>query len=143
MPDINHLVNIARPPEAIFPLVAEGRGFAEWWAEDIFEELGDWVSLGFFDRATVYRLHKEEIVPNARAVWNCESGTEWKDTRLVFELAAKGSTTILNFSHTGWHEDTEYFRMCNTTWGELMYRLKAAAEEKNRGPLFRASDLAY
>src|SRR5687767_1678856 len=143
MPEINHLVNIGRQPEVVFPLVAESRGFAQWWAEDVFEEIGDWASLGFFDRATVYRLHRGEVIPNERVIWNCESGTEWKDTRLVFELLARGNTTILRFCHAGWHEDSESFRMCNTTWGELMYRLKAAAEGKNRGPLFRAGDLAY
>ena len=32
----------------------------------------------------------------------------------------------------GWLSETEYFMTCNTTWGELMYRLKAAAEGKSR-----------
>jgi hypothetical protein len=32
---------------------------------------------------------------------------------------------------------------CNTTWGELMFRLKSVAEGKPRGPLFLASELAY
>ena len=143
MPEINHLVVIGRLPELIFPLFADGRGFAQWWAEDVFEEIGDWVSVGLFDRATVYRLRKTDVVPNARAVWNCESGSGWKDTRLVFELLPRGSTSILHFSHCGWTEDSEEFRMCNTTWGELMYRLKAAADGKNRGPLFRAGDISY
>jgi hypothetical protein len=38
---------------------------------------------------------------------------------------------------------TEYFTSCNTTWGDLMFRLKSAAEGKSRGPLFLAGDLAY
>jgi hypothetical protein len=49
----------------------------------------------------------------------------------------------LRFTHGGWRSETDYFLNCNTTWGELMYRLKAAAEGKPRGPLFLASDLAY
>jgi len=36
-----------------------------------------------------------------------------------------------------------YFISCNTTWGELMYRLKAAAEGKTVAPLFSATGLAY
>jgi len=54
-----------------------------------------------------------------------------------------GKNTTPQFGHAGWREETEYFRSCNTTWGELMYRLKAASEGKGRGPLFRAKDLAY
>jgi hypothetical protein len=37
----------------------------------------------------------------------------------------------------------DYFTSCNTTSGELIFRLKAAAEGKPRGPLFLAADLAY
>lgn len=44
--------------------------------------------------------------------------------------------SLLRFSHAGWQAETEYFVSCNTTWGELMFRLKAAAEGKNPGPLF-------
>ena len=53
------------------------------------------------------------------------------------------SGTLLRFTHGGWKSETDYFFNCNTTWGELMYRLKSAAKGKSRGPLFLASDLAY
>jgi hypothetical protein len=33
--------------------------------------------------------------------------------------------------------------MCTTTWGELMYRLKAAAEGKKPEPLFSKNGMAY
>jgi hypothetical protein len=39
--------------------------------------------------------------------------------------------------------EKDYFSSCNTTWAELMFRLKAAAEGKLRGPLFGAGELAY
>jgi hypothetical protein len=42
-----------------------------------------------------------------------------------------------------WQAETDYFTSCNTAWGELMFRLKAAAEGKPRGLLFLAADLAY
>jgi len=43
----------------------------------------------------------------------------------------------------GWRSETENFMNCNTTWGELMYRLMAVAEGKSRGPLFLANELGY
>jgi hypothetical protein len=49
----------------------------------------------------------------------------------------------LHFTHGGWRSESAYFISCNTTWGELMYRLKAVAEGKSPGPLFRAADIAY
>jgi hypothetical protein len=73
----------------------------------------------------------------------CESGDEWGGTRLTFRLEARGSGSVLRFTHGGWRYESEYFLSCNTTWGELMFKLKSASEGKSRGPLFLAGGLAY
>lgn len=77
------------------------------------------------------------------AEWSCTTGKEWAGTRIVFRLQGRGTGTPLRFAHAGWQSETDYFVSCNTTWGELMFRLKSAAERKSRGPLFGASDMAY
>ena len=61
----------------------------------------------------------------------------------MFDLEARGNQTAVIFTHAGWREATEFFVSCNTTWGELLYRLKAAAEGKTPGPLFGAEGLVY
>jgi hypothetical protein len=142
MPDIRHSVQIASKPESIYPLVATAHGFAKWWAAD-FSESGGAVELGFFNRATVYRLRLKGSKPPAQAEWACETGDEWNGTRIEFHLEANKSGTLLRFTHGGWRSETEYFISCNTTWGELMYRLKAAAEGHPRGPLFLRDSLRY
>ena len=45
MPDIKHLISIDRPAADVFPLVSTGHGFAQWWAEDVFDDTGGKVSL--------------------------------------------------------------------------------------------------
>jgi hypothetical protein len=50
---------------------------------------------------------------------------------------------LLRFTHGGWRDATDYFTRCNTTWGELMYRLKAVAEGKAPGPLFSREGFGY
>ncbi|MGA1994473.1 MAG: hypothetical protein ABSH45_01730 [Bryobacteraceae bacterium] len=62
---------------------------------------------------------------------------------IAFRLERRGAGTLVRFTHGGWEAATDYFISGNTTWGELMFRLKAAAEGKSRGPLFLAADLAY
>lgn len=143
MPDIRHLITIDRPAVDVYPLVSAGTGFAQWWAEDVFDAAGNKISLGFFNRTTVYTLREIEMSSPTLAVWGCETGKEWEGTRIVFGLEQVGKTTSLKFSHEGWHDETDYFRSCNTTWGGLMFRLKGAAEGKHLGPLFRAKTLAY
>jgi uncharacterized protein YndB with AHSA1/START domain len=142
MPDIRHAVQIAAKPEAIYPLSATGQGFAQWWAADVTEGEGA-VTLGFFKRNTIYRLRLKVNEPPGLAEWTCETGDEWNGTRILFELQRRESGTTLLFTHGGWRSETDYFRNCNTTWGELMYRLKSVAEGKPRGPLFLANELAY
>jgi hypothetical protein len=142
MPDILHAIQIASRPETIHPLIATAKGFGQWWAADITES-GGAVELGFFNRATVYRLRLTADKPPVHAQWVCETGDEWNGTQIGFRLEGRASGTLVRFTHGGWRSETDYFTNCNTTWGELMYRLKSAAEGKPRGPLFLASDLAY
>lgn len=141
MPNIRHAITIEVPPEKIFPLLSTGHGLAQWWAADVSEADGT-VELGFFQRTTVYRLKPVRLA--AREVeWCCESGKEWEGTRLRFELAENQGKTLLRFTHADWQGETDYFVSCTTTWGELMFRLKAAAEGKKPGPLFSSDGMAY
>ena len=144
MPDIKHAIQIAVEPRIVHPLVAGAEGFTKWWAADVtVDKATENVDLGFFNRATVYGLRAVEIVAPGKAHWLCNSGREWTGTRLLFDLAEQKGQTLLRFAHAGWETETEYFVMCNTTWGELMYRLKAAAEGKKPEPLFSKAGLAY
>ena len=138
MPDIKHSIQITAPAERVYALGSTAAGFGEWWATDITEE-GGLVSLGFFNRATIYRLRPVTATAPATMEWVCESGDEWGGTHLIFEVEALKNVVQLRFAHAGWRAETEYFRACNTTWGGLMFRLKAAAEGKGQGPLFTAA----
>lgn len=142
MAQIRHAIFIAAPPERVYALVSTPHGFSQWWSEDVTENKdANSVELGFFDRSTVYRLAPVRMTPGAE--WVCESGQEWKGTRLIFETAAKNNGTALQFAHADWKAETDYFISCNTTWGELLFRLKACAEGKTPGPLFSRSATAY
>ncbi|MBZ5578322.1 MAG: SRPBCC domain-containing protein [Acidobacteriia bacterium] len=142
MPDLIHSIRIAASPDAVYRLVSTAAGFAEWWAADVTGKDG-LVDLGFFHRQTVYRLRMQNSDPPHRAEWLCETGQEWATTHLVFQLEPAGGGTLLRFAHAGWSSPTDYFVSCNTTWGGLMFRLRAAAEGKSPGPLFPPEGLAY
>jgi uncharacterized protein YndB with AHSA1/START domain len=145
MATIRHSISIDASPERIFPLVSSGHGFSQWWAADVSEDVPrNIVSLGFFDRGTVYNLKPARIITPTAAEWACQSGEEWNGTVLLFDLLPqKQDRTLLRFSHMDWRAETDYFVACTTTWGELMFRLKATAEGKTPGPLFSATGMAY
>jgi hypothetical protein len=90
VPDIQHAVQIEGTPETVYPLVATAKGFGQWWATDITESQGA-VELGFFNRATVYRLRLKVARPPIDANWVCETGDEWNLTRIGFRLEGRAS----------------------------------------------------
>jgi quinol monooxygenase YgiN len=139
---ILHSIQIAAKPEAIYPLFATADGFRKWWANDVMEADGA-VELGFFNRMTIYRLRRTIDRPPIEVEWRCETGREWTGTRIRFRLEAGQSGTLLRFAHADWETSSDYFISCNTTWGELMYRLKSAAQGNTPGPLFNTSGTAY
>jgi uncharacterized protein YndB with AHSA1/START domain len=142
MADILHSIQISAPADAIYSLISTAQGLAQWWAADV-TETGGAVELGFFDRQTVYRLRAQVVQRPSHFEWACETGKEWAGTRLIFKLEPAGKGTLVRFTHAGWQSATDYFVSCTTTWGELMFRLKSAAEGKSRGPLFLPESLAY
>ena len=102
-----------------------------------------WIRTDLNRIAAAYRLKLDVDNLPVHAEWVCDSGDEWKATHLIFRLEAANSGTLLRFTHAGWKGETDYFVACTTTWGELMYRLKAVAEGKRPGPLFRMAEMAY
>jgi len=142
MPDIHHSIAISASADAVRALVSTPDGLRQWWAEDVELQPDGAVSLGFFNRATIYRLRSLEI-GGAHITWRCETGKEWEGTDLIFTLKPQGSGVVLDFRHANWHAETPYFTSCNTTWGGLMFRIKGAAEAKQPGPLFQRNALAY
>ena len=141
MKDIVHAILIPAPPEVIYPLVSTAAGLGRWWAEDVWETDGA-VDLGFFSRQTVYRFRMQRKRPPLDIEWKCETPGEWLDTRLIFRMESASDGTLVRFVHADWSAETDYFTICNTSWGELMYRLKSAARGEPRGPLFLRDGMA-
>jgi uncharacterized protein YndB with AHSA1/START domain len=144
MPDIKHSIQIDAASQLVHQLVASADGFSRWWAADVTEDKTSGnVELGFFNRATVYGLHPIQIAAPLQAHWLCQSGKEWSGTRLLFDLAELKGQTLHRFTHADWQAETDYLLSCTTTWGELMFRIKAVAEGKTPGPLFSRTGMAY
>ena len=136
MADIRLSVQIDVPPSEVYPFVSSGSGFSKWWAEDMTQRSDGAIDLGFFKRAMVYSVRLVESSAPSQAEWACLNGKEWEGTRLLFQLSETKGQTLLRFTHAGWEKDTDYFVSCSASWGALMFRIKAAAEGRPRGPLF-------
>ncbi len=99
--------------------------------------VGSVAEFGFKNRSALFRMRIEELQPGRRVVWSCLGGTpEWTGTRLTWDLTPRDGGTDLRVMHGAWRSTEGAFARCNSTWGELRYRLKAYAEGKAPGPHF-------
>jgi uncharacterized protein YndB with AHSA1/START domain len=144
MPDSLHEIVIQSPIQHVFEAWITARGLSSWWTSDcrIGDQTGEVNIFGFHNRSVLFHFHIDEQVSPTRVQWTGIDGPnmpeEWVGTTIDVQLVAEtDSRTRLRFSHRDWRSSDDKYRVCNTTWGELMYRLRDACEGKGSGPLFR------
>jgi uncharacterized protein YndB with AHSA1/START domain len=136
MVDINHLISINASPDAVYAALATQRGLASWWTADTRadEKVGGKAEFGFDDRGMVFRMRIDELVPGKRVVWSCLGDQpEWSGTTLTWTISRENDVSVLRFTQR-WKAMTDMVAICNSTWGELIYRLKDYVEGRNPGP---------
>ena len=140
MTDILHKISINASAEDIYNAITTAEGLKSWWAVDTEAEprTESLALFGFFNRTVVFRMRIDELTPFKRVRWSCEGDVdEWTGTKLQFDLEpGEEGETLVSFRHGGWRSTEGDYAYCNTTWGTLMFRLKAFGEGKNPGPLF-------
>jgi len=137
MAEIKHQIAIKASPQKVYAALATQAGLRAWWTADTTadEKVGGRAEFGFEKRGTVFRMNIDKLEPGKRVVWSCHGDhKEWNGTVLSWQLSPQNGGTTLRFSQTGWKEINDFCATCNSTWGELMYRLKDYVEGKNPGP---------
>ena len=126
-PNFTTTISVDQSPEEAFVAINNPRS---WWSENI---VGSTAKLG---EEWTYR-HKDvhhctikviEMVPNKKVVWLVvdnyfsftEDKTEWKDTKVVFEIATHGNKTEIRFTHQGLVPAYECFDVCSNAWGSYV-----------------------
>jgi uncharacterized protein YndB with AHSA1/START domain len=136
MADIYHQIPINAPPDQVHAALVTQKGLASWWTADTKtdEKVGGNAEFGFDDGGMVFRMKIDELVPGKRVVWSCYGDQpEWSGTVLTWTISRENDATILRFNQR-WKAQTDMVAICNSTWGELMYRLKDYVEGRNPGP---------
>jgi len=139
MTDLLHQIGIKAPAAAVYDAIVDADGLRGWWTSDsvAVPRVGSVAEFGFGRRSTVFRMRIEELVPARRVVWACLGDPEeWAGTRLTWSLSVDADGTMLHFVHAGWRATDGMLAPCNSTWGELMHRLRDFAEGRRPGPHF-------
>ncbi len=121
------IITVDQSPKKAFDAIRNVRG---WWSEEITgstEKLGDEFKYHYQDmhRCTMKLV---ELVPSKRIVWLVtdnffsftEDKTEWKNTKVVFDIAKKGAKTEIHFTHEGLVPAYECYSICSDAWGSYI-----------------------
>ena len=120
-------ISVDQSPKEAFEAVRNVRG---WWSEEIE---GSTTKVGDEFRYRYQNVHTctmklVELVPDKRAAWLVtdnyfnftEDKTEWKGTKVVFEISRKGNQTEIRFTHEGLVPAYECYKVCSDAWGSYI-----------------------
>ena len=122
-PNFTATLLVDQSPKDTFKAITNVRG---WWSEEIegnAEELNDEFLYQYKDIHNC-KMKLIEVIPDKKVVWQVldnyfsftSDKSEWKDTKVVFEIAEKGKQTQLQFTHIGLVPDYECYDACVNGW---------------------------
>lgn len=114
---------VDKTPQEAFAAI---KNISAWWSEEITgstDKVGDEFDYRYKD---VHRckMRLTESVPGKKVVWLVldndfnfiEDKSEWKGTKISFDIARKGDKTEVHFTHLGLVPDYECFDVCSDAW---------------------------
>lgn len=121
--DFTTTILVDQTPEQAFNAINNVRG---WWSEEIegrTDKLNEEFNYHYEDLHKC-RIKIIELVPAKKVVWlvldNYFSFTkdksEWKDTKIIFEIAQKDNKTGIRFTHQGLVPEYECYEACRDGW---------------------------
>jgi hypothetical protein len=125
--DYTIAISVDRTPKEAFDAINNVRG---WWEGEIdgsTDKVGDVFTYHYQD---FHRSKQKvtELIPGKKVAWLVVEGgpkftkdrTEWKGTRIVFEISKKGNETEVRFTHQGLIPRLECFDSCTDAWGSII-----------------------
>jgi uncharacterized protein YndB with AHSA1/START domain len=143
MADSLHEINIAASVRKVYDAWTTEQGLCAWWtAKAKVSSTQGQINVFAFDGGAVeFHFRIDEQTPERRVLWTGVSADkmpdEWVGTKIDVRLnELEGGRTRMRFAHRDWQSTDGAFAFCNSTWGELMHRLRDYCEGRGRGPLF-------
>jgi hypothetical protein len=119
--------SVEQSPEEAFRAINNVRAWWEGQIEGSTDKVGGVFTYQYED---FHRSKQKvmELVPGRRVVWDVIEGgpkfvtdrTEWKGTRIVFDIVRKGSKTEVRFTHQGLIPRLECYDSCTDAWGSII-----------------------
>lgn len=128
-PDFTTTILVDQTPEQAFDAINNVRG---WWSEEIeggTEKLNDEFTYHYED---VHRCKMKlaEVVPGKKVAWLVldnyfkftKDKSEWKDTKIIFDISEKNGKTQVQFTHQGLVPAYECYEICRDAWSNYIQK---------------------
>ena len=111
---------------------------SEWWTGNLdgsSRELNDVFTTHHNDDKTFVTMKLTELIPDKMVVWEVTDcfldwlgdKTEWKNTRLIWNISVLGDSTSIHMTHAGLAPEIECYNDCRKGWDfyvkESLYKL--------------------
>jgi uncharacterized protein YndB with AHSA1/START domain len=121
--DFTTTILVDNTPEEVFDAINNVRG---WWSEEIDGSTDKLNSEFDYHYEDVHRCKIKiiELVPNKKVVWSVldnyfkftKDKSEWKGTKIIFDIAEKDNKTEMRFTHHGLVPAYECYEICRDAW---------------------------
>jgi hypothetical protein len=125
--DFTTTISVDQSPKEVFNAINNVRG---WWSEEIegdTEKLND-VFLYHYKDVHISKMKLVEVISNEKMVWLVldnhfsfiKDKSEWKGTKIIFEISEKDDKTQLRFTHQGLVPQYECYNICHDAWSNYI-----------------------
>ena len=139
MADIRHQVTIQADQQETYAALTTAEGTRSWWTDnaDLDQQVGGTGIFRFHYDHTVETIVRIVGLQQPELVcWAVTSSfrPEQDGTVIRFELRPEGSSTLVDFSHTGFVAADETFDLMNKGWAYYLVSLKRYLETGKGAP---------
>jgi hypothetical protein len=121
--DFNNTLLIDQSPEEAFNAINNVR---RWWSENIEGDTDKLNHEFIYHYQDIHycKIKVIELAPGKKVVWLVldnyfkftEDKSEWKGTKIIFEISQKGGQTEIRFTHEGLVPEYECYEICREAW---------------------------
>ncbi len=130
MPDILQDFPIQATPERVFDAVSTPAGLDAWWTKRSAgrPEPGTEYELDFGPGYVWRAVVTQSDPPRWFELRMTDSDADWSGTLVGFELSPTARGTFVRFSHRGWPDANEHFRVSSHCWAMYLRILRRHLE---------------
>jgi hypothetical protein len=121
--DFSTTILVDQTPKEAFDAINNVRG---WWSEEIeggTDKLNDEFTY-YYEDIHRCKMKLTEVIPGKKVVWLVldnyfkftKDKSEWKGTKIIFDISEKGDKTQIIFTHQGLVPAYECYGICRDAW---------------------------